>query len=119
MDIPTDVITDQLASLSFIGVPKGSRKKVLNRLPWKPRLRCLYYLLCHLVAQEQAALTEHGMNTENGEGTKVLQSGRLRKFANFFLPEVIRLGILENYSTRKQRSVYQLPVVLFILLSLE
>ncbi|KAA0186287.1 hypothetical protein FBUS_03907 [Fasciolopsis buskii] len=89
MDIPTDVITDQLASLSFIGVPKGSRKKVLNRLPWKPRLRCLYYLLCHLVAQEQAALTEHGMNTENGEGTKVLQSGRLRKFANFFLPEIL------------------------------
>ncbi|TPP62367.1 hypothetical protein FGIG_04047 [Fasciola gigantica] len=88
-DAPTDVIADQLANLSFVGMHKAYRKKSQNRLPWKPRLRCLYYLLCRLVAREQAAWTENCTSLESSERTNAIQSEHLRRFANLFLPEIL------------------------------
>ncbi|VDP89034.1 unnamed protein product [Echinostoma caproni] len=77
-NIPADAITNQLASLSFIGARKSGRKKAQGRIPWKPRLRCLYHLLCHLVSQEQSTQTDSAFH-----------SSRLRNFANMFLPEIL------------------------------
>ncbi|KAF8569149.1 hypothetical protein P879_03470 [Paragonimus westermani] len=89
---PADQMVDRMANLSFAGVVnldiqrrQKTKKKMRYRVPWKPRLRCLYHLLEFLVAVELADQNQ----VYDGPPESAVENPRLRQFANMFLPEIL------------------------------
>ncbi|CAL8105863.1 unnamed protein product [Calicophoron daubneyi] len=78
-----------MASLSFIPNPMPHRCKTQKgpkKVPWKPRIRCLYHLLNHLCNKN--SLDREEQHSSGNQPTEQMEA-RLREFANMFLPEIL------------------------------
>ncbi|KAF5394981.1 hypothetical protein PHET_09092 [Paragonimus heterotremus] len=101
---PADQMVNGMADLSFadavnldVKLRQKTKKKIDCRVPWKPRLRCLYHLLEFLVARE---LADQNQLCDSPPESAV-ENPRLRQFANMFLPEILAAVCEANSMVRQ------------------